>query len=244
MQVIRGYLVYAIYGFVMSTSMQSSAAGQPFPEIDRYIQQRVAEFDEIPASREADLEALAEYVRDGLATAEPIELTFVCTHNSRRSHLAQLWAKVAAGHYGIANVNTYSGGTEVTAMNPRAIAALQRAGMRITTEDVNIANPRYRVTFQDALQGETCYSKLLDAPPNPRTRFCAVMTCSQADASCPVVVGCDRRIAITYEDPKQADDTPFEEQAYDERSAQISREMLYAMSRVQNRPTTRPNRSK
>jgi arsenate reductase len=62
--------------------------------------------------------------------------------------------------------------------------------------------------------------------------YCAVMTCSQADDACPLVMGSDLRMPIRYEDPKVADDTESEAQRYDERSAQICSETLYMMSLV------------
>ena len=44
-------------------------------------------------------------------TASPenqaIRLNFICTHNSRRSHLSQIWAQTMAAYYNIKNVNDY-----------------------------------------------------------------------------------------------------------------------------------------
>ena len=58
------------------------------------------------------------------------------------------------------------------------------------------------------------------------------MTCSQADKSCPFVTGSETRIAIHYDDPKIADNTPEEKALYDERTEQIGREMFYVISQV------------
>ena len=211
---------------------KQAQASELLPEVKRYVEQRVSEFDQIPDSRKADLEALSEYVRRALSEGRSAELMFVCTHNSRRSHLAQTWAKIAAVHFGIEGVNTYSGGTEVTAFNPRAVGALQRAGLQLDAEHLQAENPTYRVGFQHGSVGEISFSKRYDDSPNPSSEFCAVMTCSDPDENCPAVRGCDARVAITYKDPKESDDTLMEELVYDERCQQISREMLYAMSRV------------
>jgi arsenate reductase len=62
-----------------------------------------------------------------------------------------------------------------------------------------------------------------------------MMCCSNADQACPTVLGADARFSLHYEDPKSADGTPREAQAYDERCAQIATEMLYLMSRVSER---------
>lgn len=204
-----------------------------YDELSKYIAQREAEFEQIPASRQEELKAMAQRVAALRKKDEAVSLTFICTHNSRRSHLSQIWARVAAEHHGIAPVHTYSGGTEATAFNPRAVSALERAGFRIskTTDD---DNPIYHVRYSDKSHPLTCFSKVYDQAPNPQDEFIAVMTCSDADRRCPVVSGAAARIAIAYEDPKVADNTPAEQARYDERCAQIAREMLYAFGQVRS----------
>lgn len=203
-----------------------------YPELLRSLRERGLSFDAIPSDRKADLAKVTDYIRERLSKSEPAKLTFICTHNSRRSHLAQIWAQVAANYYGLSGVETYSGGTEATAFNPRAVAAMQRCGLKIVADDPNAVNPRYSVFTSDSSAPQVCFSKVYDAPPNPTKGYCAVMTCSQADDACPLVMGCERRMPIRYEDPKIADDTEFEAVRYDERSAQICGEMLYMMSCV------------
>lgn len=178
------------------------------------------------------LSKVADYIRARLSKSEPTKLTFICTHNSRRSHLSQIWAQVAAECYGLDGVETFSGGTEATEFNPRAVAAMQRCGLKIVADDPAATNPRYSVYTSDSSTPQVCFSKVYGAPPNPCKGFCAVMTCSQADDACPLVMGCELRMPIRYEDPKVADDTEFETQRYDERSAQICSEMLYMMSLI------------
>lgn len=209
-----------------------SKAGELNADVRLYVAARLNEFADIGPERRAELDSLAGYVRERIAAGQPVKLTFVCTHNSRRSHLSQLWAAVAAVHYGLEGIATFSGGTEATAMNPRTVEALRRAGMTIDADDLTAINPRYRVRFGDPQTDQTCFSKVYDESPNPSTGFAAVMTCSHADENCPLVRGCDFRIAIRYDDPKLSDETPAEAATYDERSRQIAREMLYLMSRV------------
>jgi arsenate reductase len=218
---------------VLSCSFSTCSQGEDsmlFKELEDFVAKREAEFDRIPQERKAALEQLAEYLRDCQSSATPARLIFVCTHNSRRSHMSQLWAAVAAFHYGIANVETFSGGTESTAFNPRAVAAMQRAGFRIEIGQAG-TNPNYHASFAHDTKPQSCFSKVYSDTANPSEGFCAVMTCSSADKSCPSVKGAVARIAIPYEDPKIADDTPQESATYDERSAQICREILYAFSR-------------
>lgn len=203
-----------------------------YPELKRYLTEATARFESIPVTRKSELAKVADYVRERVSKSQPAKLTFICTHNSRRSHLSQIWAQVAAEYYGLVGVETFSGGTEATAFNPRAVAAMQRCGLKIVADDPAATNPRYSVYTSDLATPQICFSKAYGDPPNPSQGYCAVMTCSQADDACPLVMGCDLRMPIRYEDPKVADDTEFEAQRYDERSAQICSEMLYLMSLV------------
>ncbi len=58
------------------------------------------------------------------------------------------------------------------------------------------------------------------------------MTCSHADENCPFIPGASQRIAVTYDDPKDFDGTPGQDEAYRERTRQIAREMLYLFSKT------------
>jgi len=136
----------------------------------------------------------------------------------------------AAAYFGVDGVRTFSGGTEATAFNPRAVAAIERAGFVVESSGGN--NPHYHVTFADSGPVLECFSKTYDHPCNPREGFAAVMTCSDADEACPVVFGAAMRSPIHYEDPKAADGTPEETSVYDARCLQIATEMLYLFSRV------------
>jgi protein-tyrosine-phosphatase len=200
------------------------------PSLKSYAATIPANFDSIPNDRKETLREIASFVTSKLKTNEPARITFVCTHNSRRSHLGQIWATVAARAYGISGVTTYSGGTEATAFNPRAVAALERAGFEL--ENPGGSNPRYRVSFSTRVPALEAFSKKYDDASNPRSGFAAVMTCSEADKNCPVVRGAAVRVALPYEDPKVADGTPAEAARYDERSRQIATEMFYLFSEV------------
>lgn len=215
----------------MTTSTEDKLA-RLYSETQTYVRHRMQEFDWISHERKLELQQLAAYVQGCIAKGQEAKLTFVCTHNSRRSHLTQIWAQIAAACFGVNPVQTFSGGTEVTACNPRTVAALKRCGLRISTEDAASSNPHYNVSFSDQRPAMVCYSKVFNKAPNPSSSYCAVMTCSHADQNCPVAIGCDLRLAIRYEDPKVSDDTPQEAATYDDRCAQIAREMLYAFSQV------------
>jgi arsenate reductase len=199
-------------------------------DLQTFIVSRLSEFDQIDTQRQAQLNELANYIAQCNQAGRPARLNFVCTHNSRRSHLAQLLS-AAAGMFTGVELETYSSGTEATAFNPRAVAAIERAGFGVkkTTDD---ENPLYEVTLDAQGPAMVCFSKRIDDAPNPTENFAAIMVCDSADAACPSVPGAERRFAIRYVDPKEADDTPQEAQRYDERCMQIAREMLYTMTRV------------
>ena len=220
--------------FAILTNVLAILSGNPLnPSLHTYIESRVTEFDSISPARKEQLSQIATFVKSRLAAGQPARLTFICTHNSRRSHLAQILARTAAEYYDIQGVETFSGGTEATAFNPRAISALERAGFSIS-QAVESQNPHCLVRYRDSGPSLECFSKVYDQSPNPKTDFCAVMTCAQADAACPLVPGAALRVSLPYEDPKVFDGTSAEADRYDDRCRQIAREMLYVFSRVAN----------
>ena len=187
--------------------------------------------NEIPAERKAVLDKAAQFIRERLDAGKPAQLTFVCTHNSRRSHLAQIWAQTAADYYGIANIQAASGGTEATACNIRIVQALRRAGFTVA-DTTGGTNPVYVAQITEASPGLRLFSKVFNHPDNPQKDFAVLMCCDHADAGCPFVPGAAARFPIHYVDPKLSDATPAESATYDERSQQIAREMFYMISRV------------
>lgn len=158
-------------------------------------------------------------------------LVFICTHNSRRSHMAQMWAAAAADHFEIPGVETYSGGTEATAFHPHAVEAMRACGFRIETDGEG-RNPRYRVSWSETTEPFEVFSKVFTEDPNPQSGFCAVMTCTEADAGCPVVPGAETRIAIPYVDPKEADGSGVEAALYEARAREIGMEMAWVFQRA------------
>lgn len=185
----------------------------------------------IDPSRRVSLDGVADYVRGRASRGASIRLTFICTHNSRRSHVAQIWAQAAAAHYGIDGVETYSGGTEATAFAAPAIASVHRHGFRVE-KDAGRDNPHVLVRYAPEVPALDCWSKVYDDPANPSEGFGAVMVCSSADVACPIVPGADARFVIPYVDPKVSDGTEAEAATYDERTREIGREMLYVFGRA------------
>lgn len=189
------------------------------------------DLNDISAERQGILQQLVEYIKEKIASQQPINLTFICTHNSRRSHLGQVWAQVAVAYFGVKNVYCFSGGTEATACNPRTISAFERAGLKVT-KTTESDNPVYEISFDDAAQPIIAFSKVYDQVPNPAQGFAAIMTCDHAEANCPFIPGAEKRLPIMYIDPKVSDDTPEESATYDARCQQIATEMKWVFSNI------------
>jgi len=201
-----------------------------YSKLKKNISELTQGFSSISEERKQTLQEVAKYISKDLNEKDSVKLNFICTHNSRRSHLAQIWTQTASNYYEIEGVETYSGGTEATAFNPRAVAAIERAGFHV--KNTVGENPRYEVKFSEDAEPMICFSKKFDDPVNPDKNFAAIMTCSDADENCPFVPGTSFRKAVTYRDPKESDGTDHEKETYDERCRQIGTEMFYMMSQV------------
>ncbi len=205
---------------------------QPYPDLEVFIRQ-TAEIQPDPA-RVPLLDQLAAWIRCSREERpeEAIHITFICTHNSRRSQLAQAWLAALAHWNGLSNIQAYSGGTEVTAFHPNAVASLERAGFRILPRTSSEDNPPYEVSFKVDANPLLMYSKRYDDPANPDQQFAAVMVCSDAEAACPFVPGAPFRLALPYLDPKRSDGTPDAPQVYDQCSMEIASEMNYVIQQI------------
>lgn len=201
------------------------------PDLQTTVNRLQLGFGVIPATRRTILNELSNFVQAQLNSGKPVQLNFICTHNSRRSHISQIWAQAAAYYYDVKNVHTFSGGTGATSFNLRAVKAMREAGFELEAENTN-ENAIYNVSFADDVEAFQVFSKLYDDPANPKENFAAVMTCSDADENCPFIPGAEKRIALTYNDPKDFDNTAEEELKYRERVDEIGREILYAFSLI------------
>lgn len=187
----------------------------------------------ISEDRKVVLQPLIEFIQKRLKDNKAVNINFICTHNSRRSHFSQVWAQIASAYYNIPNITCYSGGTEETEIFPKVVETLQKQGFLILKLSSN-ENPIYSIKYDESLHPIIGFSKKYDHPINPDNNFAAIMTCSQADTNCPFIVGADQRISITYEDPKISDGTSEQNSIYSERSLEIGAEMFYVFSQVKN----------
>ncbi len=210
--------------------LRKSMKWEGFELLGEYVLQRKREFKLIPQERKKQLTRLASAITHDLSLECIADLIFICTHNSRRSHMAHIWAQLSSAHYDLVGVRCYSGGTEATAFNTLAVEVLKTSGLQIEQLDES-DNPVYRIHFPGAENGIRVFSKKYEDAPNPTNNFIAVMTCSDADEACPMV-----------EEPHLVLPSPMtiqkhltahlKESRYEERSQQIAREMLFLFSLV------------
>lgn len=211
------------------TKIMTSKKTILFPEIEKVI--NTLNFENISEDRKIILQPLIDYIQSKENNHQEIRLNLICTHNSRRSHLSQVWAQTAAAYYDIKNVYCYSGGTEATALFPMAAKTLDNHGFKIKTiAEGN--NPIYAIKYAENSNPIIGFSKTFDDEFNPKSEFAAIMTCSSADQGCPFITGAEKRIPITFEDPKAFDNTPQQVEKYQERSIQIATELFYVFSQI------------
>ncbi len=184
---------------------------------------------EVSSERKIILQALIDYIQPKVVDCEAIRLNFICTHNSRRSHLSQVWAQTMAHYFGLTQVYCYSGGTEATAMFPKVAETLASQGFQIQSLSEG-TNPVYALKYTENETPIICFSKTFDDAFNPSSQYAAIMTCSSADEACPFIAGADQRLPIRYDDPKAFDGTESMDLKYQERSLEIAAEMYYVFS--------------
>ena len=162
-----------------------------------------------------------------------LNLVFICTHNSRRSVFAEVWAQAAANYFGLKNVFCFSGGTEATSVHENAIKSLKRTGFSVS-QLTHTNNPVFSISLNEIKLQQVVWSKLYNDDKNPQSNFIAVMVCASAEANCPFIPAAVKRISLTYSDPKEFDNLPITDEKYDERSVQIANEMFYLFSILKN----------
>ena len=189
--------------------------------------------DTLSKDRKEVLQPLIEYIQKKVNHQEKIRLNFICTHNSRRSHLSQIWAQTMAFYYETPNVTCYSAGTEATALFYMVAETLKKQGFEYEKLD-EATNPIYAIKFDCNEPPVVAFSKTLQHAFNPISNFAAVMTCSSANEACPFVSGAEKRFSVQYEDPKKFDNTDEMQQGYWDKSIEIATEMAYVFSKIKN----------
>lgn len=166
-----------------------------------------------------------QYKKEGL-----VNLNFICTHNSRRSQLGQVWSFFAAEYFDL-KINAFSGGTEVTAFYRNTVKTLQKVGFSFQLVDFSHQNPKYLISFDGSNTSIFGYSKRYDNPEN-KNPFIAITTCNNADANCPFIPEAIERFHLPFVDPKFSDNTAEQEKVYLKTSEQIAAEIFIIFSQV------------
>lgn len=191
----------------------------------------------ITEERKNELLSLSKLCKDTMFADNQLKLNVICTHNSRRSQLAQLWLRTAAAYFNVDNVYTFSGGTEATAFNSRMVNALKTAGFQIKKID-EFENPKYQILLsENDTNADLYFSKVYDESYNPQADYMAILVCNSAAEACPIVTGATHRIALPYKDPKAFDDTEQEQEAYIKTVKEIGREILFMMKNFNSAET-------
>jgi len=186
--------------------------------------------ENISSDRKVELDGISSTIIQHLKEEDSLDIIVVCTHNSRRSQLGEAWINTLANHFGLNQIKAFSGGMEVTAFNERMVKALRAYGFNVTEQESGV-NPKYHLG-DSGLVHHPMYSKVYDHDMNPQSGFMAFMVCGHADENCPIVHGMKYRIPLRYKDPKEFDDTDFEEDAYLNKVREIGREMYYLLDNI------------
>ncbi|WP_240463072.1 low molecular weight phosphatase family protein [Mesonia aquimarina] len=201
-------------------------------QLEELIQELLNQMTSISETRRTQLDSLVEAIKTDISSFEKAKVMMICTHNSRRSQLGEIWINTLADYYKKTTIEAFSGGTEATAFHPNMVKALSLVGFefqQITEEE----NPKYKLTsLNDEAYANLLFSKRFENKFNPQKNFIAVMVCSQADGGCPFVPGSSHRISLTYEDPKVYDKQPNAIEKYKAKIYEVGREMLYVFSKL------------
>ncbi|WP_020530412.1 hypothetical protein [Flexithrix dorotheae] len=231
MKTLKKLLIVAVGLFGIS-----NAHAQLELEVNQELEQNtkllVKQLDEISEERKSELTEIGNFLVNQLEEKDAFSALFVCTHNSRRSHISDVWFKYALLFYGVEGLESFSGGTEATAFNPHAIAALERAGFTIHYNK-NVDNPVVSVT-PGKYPVWKMKSKVYTHKINPTSDFAAIMVCSDADKSCPVVSGATGRFSLPFKDPRYYDGTPSQDLKYDETVQEIGKEMFFLADHIKS----------
>ena len=180
--------------------------------------------------RKSLLHKIAKEIASEYTKNEIVNLNFICTHNSRRSQLGQVWSFFAANYFDL-NINAFSGGTEVTAFYRNTVKTLQKVGFRFQLTDFSHQNPKYQISFNGTNNAILGFSKLYSNPINIEP-FIAVTTCNNADKNCPFIPTASHRFHLPFVDPKHSDGTDEQEETYLQTNKQIAGEVYFIFSEV------------
>ena len=174
------------------------------------------QIDSIKSGRLDVLDKIASKITSRLKLDLKANVVFVCTHNSRRSQIAEVSLRSFLKVLQIPEISVFSCGTEKTGIPDQIVRLLEGLGFEVlkTGEFINVGS---EITLS---------SKTFDDPGLP-PNLLAIMVCDHASESCPFVPSFSERISLEFQDPKSADGSPQETVSYENAWKKISREMAY-----------------
>lgn len=182
-------------------------------------------------NRKSLLLKIADTIREAyLSNNRQVSINFICTHNSRRSQLGQVWTFFASHYFGL-NISSFSGGTEVTAFHRNTVRTLKDVGFTFNVEEFSHQNPVYQVSFEGTDDFVLGFSKTFDHSIN-KAPFIAITTCDSADENCPYIAEAMHRFHLPYIDPKGSDGTPDQDTAYLKTNEMVAAEMYFIFEQV------------
>jgi arsenate reductase len=180
--------------------------------------------------RKIKLNKVAKTIAKEYSENNVANLNFICTHNSRRSQLGQVWAFYAADYFKL-NIHAFSGGTEVTAFYRATVKTLQSVGFDFKVTDFSHQNPKYLISFNGSEKTILGFSKRFDDVINEEP-FIAITTCNNADANCPFIPTAIDRFHLPFVDPKFSDGTSEQVDAYLQTNEQIAAEVYFIFNEI------------
>ena len=185
----------------------------------------------IYSSRLQLLDGIVSEINEFLNNKKNLNFLFVCTHNSRRSQFANVWAEIAATYYNLNSIKSYSCGTEKSIVSKNTIQTLKDLGIRIEN------HPTITNAFH-AFYGKELFidvfSKKYSDPTISKEATIAIMTCSDADQNCPIIPYAKNRISLNFKDPKRFDNTSSFKMEYQKTAKEIAREIFYIFSKLKS----------
>lgn len=173
---------------------------------------------------------IAATIANEYSSKEIVNLNFICTHNSRRSQIGQIWSYYAAYYFKL-NINVFSGGTEVTSFNRNTVKTLQKTGFQFQLSDFSHQNPTYQISFDGSYGYILGFSKLYSNPINQEP-YIAILTCNDAETDCAYIPSATHRFLLPFTDPKFADGTENQEEVYMQINAEIAAEIFLIFKQV------------
>lgn len=185
----------------------------------------------INEDRKQQLRTIANFIISEIQLSKQVNLNYICTHNSRRSQLSNVWSSYAANYYNIDIIDSFSGGTAVTSFYRNTVKTLQQVGFIFKLSEFSHHNPVYSIEYENCKKPIKAFSKLYNDDFNA-IPFIAITTCTDADENCPFISEAIQRFHLPFNDPKNFDNTLYAQEKYLETNKQIAGEIHFMFKNI------------